>query len=138
MDTDSARVYVAAIRVGLFSAPVLYPGGNTELIRPEMLNFAQATRIARDVARFDRLSDGFVVRHPQSADVYGDVRFALRADGLAPMFGIRVDPQYPDKAAQYLELRDWDDQVWVRFKAMLAGRPLPPTGMASNDTEQSK
>ena len=119
------RAYVSAVRVGLFSRAVLYPGGDAKLLPADAIAPAGSVH-ARDAARFDRLSAGFVVRHPSKPDVYGDIRFALRADGLAPMFGIHLDPQTPDRPAAFLELRDWDDAAWIRFKAMLGGRSLPP------------
>ena len=129
------RVHVAAVRVGLFGPSVLYPGGSAAVVRAQAMAPVGSVH-ARDAARFDRLSAGLVVRHPRRPDVYGDVRFALRADGLAPMFGIQLDPQTPDRPAAYLELRNWDDEAWVRFRAMLAGRSLPPLDAESADGEQ--
>ena len=125
----AGRVYAAAVRVGLSSDSVLYPGTDVELVVLSELGLPQDSTARIDVQRFARLSQGYLVWHPQRQWVIGDVRYAISPDATSPMFALRIDPSTPQAHPEYLELRDWSPAAWQRFKAMLAGEPLPRAQM---------
>ena len=104
---------------------MLYPGTNVELVVLSELGLPKGSTARTDVQRFARLSQGYLVRHPQRQWVIGDVRYAISPDATSPMFALLIDPSTPQAHPEYLELRDWSPAAWQRFKAMLAGEPLP-------------
>jgi len=68
--------HVDAIHVFPGLAPKIYPGGEVAAYKLRDIDRvpSDSSRLAKDVARFDRLSDGFLGQHPESVDVIGDVR----------------------------------------------------------------
>ena len=92
----TGREYVVdAARVGLLSAPVLYPGAAVrriepiDLVPPLTLNSVQAA----DVVRFANVSEGYMGRHPALPHVIGDVRYSILPDSTRPLWGIEVHPE---------------------------------------------
>jgi inner membrane protein len=119
------RIYADAIRLGLGSGLMLYPGLNASHVTTNASALPENSVLANDARRFARLSDGFLVRHPSKPMLVGDARFSMSPDGITPMFAITIDANKPDAHAPYHELREWDAGAWERFKAMLQGASLP-------------
>jgi inner membrane protein len=117
------RFVVDAVRVGPFSSPAVYAGGAVKRIAPQDLTppLPADSVQARDVARFARLSEGFLARHPERPEVIGDVRYAMLPDSVRPLWGIAIDPARPDRHVEFLTFRDFTAQDRRRFLAMLRG-----------------
>lgn len=86
---------------------------------------------ARDVERFRRFSDGWLVasegeRSPpdSGAVLVGDARYAMLPDRIDPLWAIRVDPARPDAHVEFVTRRDARPEVLARFREMLWGRGL--------------
>ena len=102
--------YVDAIHVFPGLAPKMYPGG--EVAAYELGNTdpppGDSSRLAKDVARFERLSDGFLGQHPEAADVIGDVRYGMLPTSTVPLWGIKINPGQPEAAAEFVKFRTID------------------------------
>ena len=120
------RFHVAAVRVGL-SGSRIYPGGSVPRFdAAELRGVAQDSVLARDVARFDRLAEGYLVRHPERPEVLGDARYAMLPNGTAPLWGIVADAEQPQRHVELVTLRELDADMRRDFLSMLLGRPLEP------------
>jgi inner membrane protein len=81
--------------------------------------------LARDIRRFYRLSDDFVVADPGRDNVLSDIRYSMLPTGVAPMWGIELDPASPARHARFRIFRDRSENMRETFFAMLLGRDLP-------------
>ena len=118
--------HVDAIRLGPGPERV-YPGGSLpafELAR-DRPDLAGDSVLARDVERFVRLSDGFVVAVPGRAGVLSDIRYSMLPTGTAAMWGIDLNVASAAEHADFVNYRDRPDDYRERFFAMLLGRDLP-------------
>ncbi len=118
--------YVDAIRVAPGPARV-YPGGAArrfarERERPDL---PAESRLARDIERFERLSDGFVVAAPGRDGVLTDIRYSMLPTTLAPLWGLDLNVASPARHANFVNYRDRPDNARELFVAMLLGRNLP-------------
>ncbi|MEM7404896.1 MAG: metal-dependent hydrolase [Pseudomonadota bacterium] len=134
MYESAGTLHVAAIRVGWPGDVTVYPGDAAEMLAPADTGLPAASTGYLDIERFARLADGFLIRHPSRENVVGDARFAMQPDRLSPMFAIEVNPARPQQHVRYVELRERPADAWKRFKAMLAGIPLPAPVNGRADT----
>jgi inner membrane protein len=120
--------YVDALRIGFLTPARVYPGESVARFAPEHLpGLDPDSRLANDIARFTRFSDGFVALHPQQPNVLGDVRYALLPNSVAPLWGIELDVTQPDRHVAFLTFRQTDAALRRAFLAMLRGRDLEET-----------
>ncbi|HEV7804096.1 MAG TPA: metal-dependent hydrolase [Burkholderiales bacterium] len=114
---------VDAVRVGLFSAPVLYPGGAArrvepiDLVPPLTINSVQAA----DAVRFAKVSEGYLARDPGRPNVIGDVRYSILPNSTLPLWAIEVMPEREDQHVTFHNYREFTKQDRERFFAMLRG-----------------
>lgn len=123
---SGGHYHVDAIRIGP-GPKRIYPGAAVprfELDR-DMPDVEAGTVMARDIERFARLADDFVVRDPQRDRVLIDVRYSMLPTAIAPMWGIELDPASPAGHARFEIYRDRPDDARARFLAMLLGHDLP-------------
>ena len=118
--------YVDAVRVGPGPDRV-YPGGSApgfvlERDRPDL---PKDSVLVRDIERFRRLSDDFVVPDPGRDNVLIDIRYSMLPTGTAPMWGIDLNVPSPARHAQFRVYRDRTENGREIFLAMLLGRDLP-------------
>lgn len=114
---------VDAVRVGMFSPPVIYPGGTARQVQPIDLvpPLAPGSVQAQDVVRFARVSDGYLARHPARPNVIGDVRYAMLPDSTEPLWGIAVHAERENEHVELRTFRELTPQKRERFLAMLKG-----------------
>jgi inner membrane protein len=74
-----------------------------------------------DLQRFDTLSKGYLVRHPQQPQVIGDGRYAMLPTQIQPLWGLTVDPLRPNLHAPFDSYRQFDANVRRQFFLMLRG-----------------
>ena len=123
---SDGRFYVDAIRVGP-GAERVYPGASARRFvaardRPGLL---PGSVLARDVERFDRLADGFVVADPGRDNVLTDVRYSMLPTTIAPLWGLDLKVDSPARHARLIDYRDRPANAREQFVAMLLGRELP-------------
>ena len=118
--------HVDAIHVFPGLAPKIYPGGEVAAYNIGDTDPAPSasSRLAKDVARFDRLSDGFLGQHPEAADVIGDVRYGMLPTSTVPLWGIQINPAQPETAAEFVKFRAIADGDKEAFYGMLFRRDL--------------
>ena len=118
--------YVDAIRVGPGSNR-FYPGGSAPMFVPErdLPDLPRDSVLARDIERFYRLSNGFVVPDPGRDNVLIDIRYSMLPTGVTPMWGIDLNLASPTQHAKFRIYRDRSENMRETFVTMLMGRDLP-------------
>lgn len=116
--------YVNAIRVGLET--VIIPGSRIPVLDYEQA-FAELeadSRIYRDIKRFHRFADGYLVRHPWQTNVIGDIRYAMLPNETVPLWGIRLPPDWRDGEGRitFEHFRRTDAETRLAFVDMVLGR----------------
>ena len=122
---EEGLFYVDAVRPGLGASRV-YPGESIARFQAEGSmgpDIDPASVLAGDIRRFSVLSAGYVALHPGDPLVLGDVRYAVRPNGVAPLWGIEIDLAEPDRHARFVTFRSVDEEVRSAFLAMLRGEP---------------
>jgi inner membrane protein len=129
---------VDAPRVGLFSAPVLYPGGSVrrvepiDLVPPLTLNSVQA----EDLVRFAKVSEGYLARYPGRPNVIGDVRYSILPNDTRPLWGIEIMPEREEQHVAFRTFRQFTKQDRERFFAMLRG--VAPASLVESSPKRPK
>jgi len=126
------RIHADAVRAGMGGTRV-YPGESAPRVPGGVPEAAPDTVLGRDVARFARVADGWLVRHPDRPDVVGDARYAMLPTSIRPLWGVVVDPARADAHAAFVTLRSLDGPTRRAFTTMLLGRDPAdpaPTGTA--------
>lgn len=96
------RFYVDAFRVRL--APRVFTGASVARLDParDFPWLGPATQQARDIARFNLFSDGFIARDPADPNRILDARYSVVPNQISPLFAIRLDPAAaPDAHVRY-------------------------------------
>ena len=106
--------HVDAIHVIPGFAPKIYPGGKVDAYT--------STQTNRDVARFDRLSNGFLCQHPEAAHVIGDIRYGMLPTSTVPLWGIKINRAQPDEPVRFVKYREANKADLNRFYQMLFRR----------------
>jgi inner membrane protein len=122
---DGTHFHVDAIRVG-FTQTRVYPGASVARFERarDLPELDGNSLLARDIERFSRLADGYLVRDPGRATVLTDVRYSMLPTTITPMWGIDLDLDNPARHAAFRVYRDRPDDARERFTAMLLGRDL--------------
>ena len=119
-------VRVLAVRPGL-SGVISYPGQRAHRLHPTDLDLPPGSRALKDMERFYRFADGYLVSFPDSAEKFGDVRYAMLPTSATPLWGIRVNRSDPDDATEFFTQRDSSPATRQIFLQMLTGKPLHDT-----------
>jgi inner membrane protein len=116
------RFHVDALR--LAGGTRVYPGDSVSAfdLQRDAPAVPAGSELDRDIARFDDLSDGFVIRHPGRSDVLGDIRYSMFPTSAQPLWGIKVDFDAPQRHTPYLFFRDSSVQQRRQFLDMLLGK----------------
>ena len=122
---SNERFYVDAIRVGLGGDRV-YPGDSAPMFNLErdLPGLDRESDLARDVERFSRLANDYVITDPARANVLTDVRYSMLPTGITAMWGIDLNVASAQQHAKFAVYRDRPDDARDLFLAMLLGRNL--------------
>ena len=81
-----------------------------------------ATQQARDVARFDKFSDGFSASDPASPNRIVDVRYSFVPNEISALFSIELDPAAGENAhVKYRTHREQAREQMGRLWKLIAG-----------------
>ncbi|WP_293005509.1 metal-dependent hydrolase [Nitrosomonas sp.] len=120
------KLYVDAIRVGLFSEPRIYPGESIEkfVMKRDLSTLPVSSVLAQDIARFSHFSAGLLAIRPEQPNVLVDVRYSNLPMTLAPLWGIEINPEQPEQHAKYTLYRDASGGTREKFITLLLGGHL--------------
>ena len=121
----NGRIYADGIRPGIFSTAIIYEGESAPAVVPER-DFAEfkETTLYSDLQRFSRLSEGYLIRHPEKPHIIGDARYSMLPTSLTPLWGVEISPEKPEKHLPFRYFRDAGKEIRRPFKKMVLGRPL--------------
>ncbi len=120
--------FVDAIRPGITASARVYPGGSWPVFEPaerlpaELQDVAPDSRLADDLRRLDAVSEGYLIWDGAQNRI-GDIRFSTLPDGVAPMWGLEVDPDNPEAVPSWFTDRTLTPAMRERFLAQLRGAP---------------
>ncbi len=121
--TYDGKVFTEGIRTGLFSGVKIYEGESAELVDlNEEFGKYEGTTLYNDLQRFERLSEGFLIRHPDKPEVVGDARYSMLPTSLVPLWGVQTDTTDTETHLPFLYFRDAGEEVRNEFLEMLKGR----------------
>ena len=115
------RIYVDAIRVGLFDAGRVIEGESVARfsLEKDLPQLDESSVLYRDIVRFLSFSDGYVALDPMQANVLGDIRYSMLPVSARPLWGIVIDPDRPQVHADYQFFRDSSPSVRETFLNLL-------------------
>jgi inner membrane protein len=117
------QVYTYGVRAGLFSGITVYEGeASAHIIPEEDFSDYKGTTLFDDLKRFEHLSEGFLVRHPDKPYVIGDGRYSMLPTSMIPLWGVETDTTQTDKHLPFLYFRDASPEIRSEFTDMLLGR----------------
>ena len=121
---NDSRIYVDAVRVGLFADNQIYEGESVLLFsqQRDLPELEPASALHNDIQRFTHFSDGFVAFDPEQENVLGDIRYSMLPNSTKPLWGIVLDREQPQVHADYRFFRDGRKTVRQTFVNMLFGR----------------
>lgn len=118
--------HVDAVRVGISNTRV-YPGTSVPRFDPagDFETLPSDSIVARDIQRFSRLADGYVIADPSRERVLTDVRYSMLPTSVTPMWGLDINVSGNSEHARFQIYRDRPEAAREAFTAMLLGRALP-------------
>ncbi len=124
-ETDG-RFYADGVRVGFSSWEAkIYRGESAQRFIPgKELDMLQGSTLYRDVLRFSKLSEGYLVKHPGKENIIGDARYSMLPTLLTPLWGIKVDRAEPERHVEFLYFRDASAEVREKFTKMIFGKEI--------------
>lgn len=116
-------VYTMGLRAGLLRGVKIYEGESSPLVRiDEAFGQYQGTTLYSDLQRFERLSEGYLVRHPDKPEVIGDGRYSMLPTSVLPLWGVETDTTDTESHLRFLYFRDAGDEVRSGFTNMMLGK----------------
>ncbi len=115
------RIYVDAIRVGLFAKNKIFEGESVEKlsIEKQFPRLEQPSVLYNDIQRFKVFSDNFIAIDPTQKNVIGDIRYSMLPTTSNPLWGIVINRDKPQEHADYQFFRDSGKQIREKFLEML-------------------
>jgi len=115
------RIYVDAIRVGVFAKNQIFEGESLEkfVIERDLQGIEASSVLYNDIQRFMRFSNGFVAIDPTQKNVIGDIRYSMLPVSVKPLWGIVIQPNEPDSHADYRFFRVNTSEARQAFFSML-------------------
>ena len=125
---DGESFHALAIRILPGTQALLWTGSRVPSLSDDG-HWPNDSRLARDMRRFRHFSDDWLFRfYPYGAEggiFIGDFRYAIDPASSRPLWGIRIDPEQPDRRAQFERPARVTEQERKSFVARLAGRDPP-------------
>ena len=114
------NIYSSGIRTGVFSGITIYEGESAPLVvlDREFSDYKNTT-LYSDLKRFEQLSEGYLVRHPDKPEIIGDGRYSMLPTSMTPLWGVEVDTTDTERHLPFLYFRDAGDEIRQDFLEML-------------------
>ncbi len=123
---DGQDLHLVAIRTVPWTQTIVYPGGSVPRFRVDGVD--PDTRAGDDLLRFEHFSAGWLFRYPELDEngrvFIGDFRYAIDPASQRPLWGILIDPDEPDSAAEYTTPRRVTERDRRRFFQRLRGESV--------------
>ena len=115
------RIYVDAIRVGMFSQNKIFEGQSVEklLVKDKLPTLEKTSILYKDIQRFKSFSGDFIAFDPTQKNVIGDIRYSMLPTSIKPLWGIVINTNNPHEHPDYKFFRDSGKQVRQKFINML-------------------
>ena len=115
-------LYANGVRLGFFNHKV-YQGEAAPLLnwQKQYGNF-EGTTLYKDIRRFDKLSEGYLIQHPNKKNIIGDGRYAMLPTDMSPLWGIKVDTTRPGEHLPFKTFREATPAVKNAYLDMLMGK----------------
>ena len=119
------RIFVDAVRPGIFSDARIYPGASLPRLNPQTSSpFPAGSRGHTDLLRFARFSDDWLAYAPSQPELVGDARYAMLPNSIDPLWGVRLDLNRPNEALPFITSRHFTRAMRYDFIQMVLGRDL--------------
>jgi len=124
---SDGRLYVDALRVPYAGAKQYWRGGSLPHYSSEALlqDLPPDSTLAGDLRTFAWFTQGYVAELGVAPLELGDLRFSTLPQSLQPLWGIRVDPQAPERHVQRLRFpwrsEDRFEAVWELLRGRTPG-----------------
>jgi inner membrane protein len=119
---SSDTLYADGVRLLPFAKPDIYEGESVALLNwQQQYSDLHGTILYNDIARFNELSNGILVAHPDFNQVIGDGRYAMLPTSIKPLWGIKIDTTNPRQHVKFNTYRDANSKIRTTFKRMLLG-----------------
>lgn len=114
-------LYASGVRLGFDTKE--YPGERARLLNwQQQYSNYRGTILYNDIRRFNKLSQGHLIRHPEKRNVIGDGRYAMLPTEMSPLWGIKIDTTNPGKHLRFETFREATPAVKNAYIDMLLGR----------------
>lgn len=115
------RIYVDAIRLGVFSENKVFTGESAEKFNVnKYLSKTELTSVLyKDIQRFSKFSNGYVAIDKTQPNVIGDLRYSMLPISAKPLWGIVIDKSKLQEHADYQFFRDNSPHIRKAFLNML-------------------
>lgn len=119
--TFDNRIYVDAIRVGVFADNKVFEGESVKKFSAQEYfpTLDPSSVLYKDIQRFITFSDGYVAIDESKNKIIGDVRYSMLPNSAKPLWGIVINENSPQAHADYQFFRDTSQQVRHTFMQML-------------------
>ncbi len=119
----NGKVFAYGLRAGPFSPVNVYEGESAKLVEiDEEFGQYKNTTLYNDLRRFERLSEGYLIRHPEKSHIIGDGRYSMLPTSLIPLWGVETDTTDTERHLPFLYFRDAGEEVRTEFLDMLLGK----------------
>ncbi|WP_138429909.1 metal-dependent hydrolase [Fodinibius saliphilus] len=116
-------LYADGLHLMSLTAPTIYEGSAAPLLDwKKKYRSYQGTTLYNDIKRFDTLSDGYLIQHPEHPNIIGDGRYAMLPTALNPLWGIKIDTTNAEMHVPFKTFRNPTSNVRSNFLNMLLGR----------------
>lgn len=115
------KISIDAFHVSPWKGRVHYAGGSLPVYK---LQGDVAEVQKKDFEYFEFFSDGWVAKAPNDSSLIGDVRFANLPNQLDPIWGIRFQPDAPDKHVLFENVRNVKERDFGILFNMILGRKI--------------
>lgn len=91
---------------------------NKETVFPEL---PQNSKLRNDIKRFAYFSQDYIFLHPDYNNTIGDLRYGTLPYDYRALWGIQFDLEKPENHANFISLRNFDDNDYSEFWKMING-----------------
>jgi len=118
------KYYVDAIRSPILGQASVFAGKSIDklFLKEKLKTLVPQSQQVIDLQRFARLSQNFLVQHPDDAQVVGDIRYAMLPNSISPLWGIKFDTAKPNQHVSEQLFRQRDEKTRLAFWHMLMNR----------------